>query len=390
MRMFVLLMLAGQIVIAKVPQFREVQVSDSLKFGYQVVVADLNNDKRPDLIVVEERGTELAWYENPSWERHVLIQDVARVINLECQDLDGDGIPEIAMAYMFETQVARSKGIVVLLKAGADPRQPWTSKEIDRVPTTHRIRWAKTASGPLLLVSPFAGPDVNPPTYAGKTPLYAYKPGEWKRQTLYDSFEGVVHSIHPMSWQGSKVDHILVASFDGLTRLQPEKNGTWSLHPIAKGDTAACPKCGTGEVKPGKLGKRRFLATIEPYHGNQLVVYTEDGGKWSRHVLTDVMDNGHALAVGDLDGDGRDEIVAGFRGKGRWISVFSADDGRGTKWSQTIIDQSVAAADCKIADFNGDGRLDFVCSGGSTNNLKIYVNAEDDDAGRGNSAARRR
>lgn len=41
--------------------------------GCQLVVADLNRDGRPDLIVVDERGTQLAWYEKSNVERRVII-----------------------------------------------------------------------------------------------------------------------------------------------------------------------------------------------------------------------------------------------------------------------------------------------------------------------------
>jgi hypothetical protein len=85
------------------------------------------------------------------------------------------------------------------------------------------------------------------------------------------------------------------------------------------------------------------------------------------------MINGHALAVGDLDGDGRDEIVAGFRGKGFQLYVFSADDERGERWTRQVLDNGgIAAADCKIADFDGDRRPDVACSGASTGNVKLY------------------
>ena len=73
---------------ADLPHFREITITSSLKMGYQLVVADLNRDGKPDLIVVDERATDLAWYENPTWERHVLIDNVPRTINLDLYDYD--------------------------------------------------------------------------------------------------------------------------------------------------------------------------------------------------------------------------------------------------------------------------------------------------------------
>ena len=86
MRLFVLVLCAAALPAAEFPQFRAITVTDSLKMGYQLVAADLNRDGRPDLIAVDERGTELAWFENPSWQRHVIITNVPRTINLDVYD----------------------------------------------------------------------------------------------------------------------------------------------------------------------------------------------------------------------------------------------------------------------------------------------------------------
>jgi hypothetical protein len=124
----------------------------------------------------------------------------------------------------------------------------------------------------------------------------------------------------------------------------------------------------------GHLGKRRFIAAIEPWHGNQVVVYTEQKGEWRRNVLEDKMLNGHALAVGDLDGDGRDEIVAGFRGKGFQLYIFKTASASGEKWTRHILDAGgIAAADCKIDRFTGGRLPDIACSGASTGNVRLYV-----------------
>ncbi len=360
----------------ELPKYHTFDAVTGLKMGYQLVSVDINHDGRPDLIEVDERGTELAWYENPAWTRHVIIADVPRVINLDCADLDGDGVPEIAVAHHFESSPDRSVGTVLFLKSGPDPREPWTSKVIDHVPTAHRVRWIRTtkSGGPMLLVAPMIGAASRPPDYSDTAPIYAYRPGEWRRTTVSNELKGVLHSIAPVDWDNSGRQQLLTASFDGISVLEPRTDGHWKRHPIASGDPRACPQCGTSEIKVGHLGRRRFIAAIEPWHGNQVVVYMEDGKTWDRKVLDDSMINGHALAVGDLDGDGRDEIVAGFRGKGFRVTVWQAQDADGKNWSPAVLDDGgVAAADCKIEDLDGDRRPDIACSGASTANVRLFL-----------------
>lgn len=373
--MFLVLWVAG-LSAEGLPEFRESTIISGLTHGYQVVVADINNDGKPDVIVVDERGTDLAWYENPSWQRHVLVADVPRIINLECQDLDGDGIPEIVMANYFETNPDRSQGNVLLLEHQGDPRKPWKLGELDRVPTAHRIRWMPVEPGkaPWLLLAPLVGPRTYAPEYKGTAPIYAYRPGEWKRMQISGKLNGVLHSIAPVEWTPGEW-HLLTASFDGLQRLEPRVSGEWKHIPIHPGNAEPCPRCGSSEVKMGYLGKQRFLAAIDPWHGNQVVVYLETGNSWERIVIEEEMINGHALAVADLDGDGRDEIVGGFRGKDFRLSVYQAADAAGKQWTRSVLNQGgVAGADCKIEDINGDGRPDIVCSGASTGNVLLFEN----------------
>jgi hypothetical protein len=205
--------------------------------------------------------------------------------------------------------------------------------------------------------------------------VYIYRPGEWKRETMIDDLTGTVHSVVPVDWPGKRGQRLLTASFDGLRLYESRGNNRWTFTPISKGDSRACPLCGSSEVRLGKVGKRLMLAAIEPWHGNQVVAYIQRGRTWERMVIEDGMVNGHALAVGDLDGDGRDEIVAGFRGKGFQLFLFHAEDAQGRRWKREIIDAGgLAGADCRIADFTLDGRPDIACSGASTGNVKLYEN----------------
>jgi hypothetical protein len=359
------------------PRFREHVISKEIKMGYQLVVADLNGDGKKDLIAVDEAATQLVWFENqhPTWKRHVLAVDVPRPLNADCWDIDGDGVPEVVLAYRFEPSPEKSVGNVVLLHSGADVCQSWTAQEIDRVPTAHRVRWIDPEGNgkKVLLAAPMVGRRY-PPGFDDPVPIYIYRPDQWKRETLSTLPQGVLHAINPVSWDGRPRQQLLTASYLGLHRFE-WTGGQWVVTQIAKGDPSPCPKCGSSEVRVGRLGNSRFLAAIEPWHGNQVVVYLPDGEKWSRLVIEEGMINGHALAVGDLDGDGRDEIVAGFRGKGRTLSVYQATDASGQHWRKTVLDDGgMAGADCAIADFTGDGKPDIVCIGASTGNVKLYEN----------------
>ena len=205
-------------------------------------------------------------------------------------------------------------------------------------------------------------------------PIYLYRPGEWKRETITTEPRGVLHAIHPANWDDSPRQQLVTACYAGLHRFEFQ-DGQWAATKLSAGDPRPWPQCGSSEVRLGRLGAHRFLAAIEPWHGNQVVIYLPDGDQWQRVVIEDKMDNGHALAVGDLDGDGRDEIVSGFRGPGHQLSIYQAADVRGERWQKTILDDGgIAAVDCIVEDLTGDGRPDIVCIGASTGNVKLYEN----------------
>ena len=224
---------------------------------------------------------------------------------------------------------------------------------------------------------------------------------------------GVVHGIFVLDWDGDGRDAILTASFNGIHLLRFGKDGRWSRTEIAKGDPAPWPKSGSSDIAVGRLGKSRFLAAIEPWHGNQVAVYRQQGGRWERQVIDTTLVDGHTIAVADLNHDGSDEIIAGYRGPGpQRVPLLSgcgkkpfsgnserrinnlqtgfgqkppfsaacyADDAAGDHWTRQILDDGgMGAAACAVADLSADGRPDIVCIGSATTNLKWYENLGSD------------
>lgn len=350
-------------------------LASDLTGGYQVVACDLNNDGKLDLIALASNMSELVWFENPSWQRHVIATGLVRMINLAAYDFDGDGIPEIALAYGFSSNAAQSSGKLAILHHNGDPRQLWERKEFDQLPTSHRLRWANIdGSGHKVLINaPLTAADASAPDYHGHVPLVYYEPGKWHRQLIGDAEEGVVHGIFITDWDSNGRDAILLGGFLGVHLYCYGANTQWTRTEIAKGDPAPWPKGGNSDIAVGTLNHERFLAGIEPWHGNQVVVYREAHGDWNREVIDNTLLDAHTVVTADLDKDGSDEIVVGFRGKPYGVYIYKFD---GRHWNRQILDSGdMSAAACAVADLDGDGRPDIACIGSATHNLKWYRNS---------------
>jgi hypothetical protein len=182
---------------------------------------------------------------------------------------------------------------------------------------------------------------------------------------------------------------VLAASYEGVSLLKHDKDNKWTSKRLGQGnqDNPSSNR-GSSEIKQGKLKNGKpFLATIEPWHGNQVVVYTppkddNDKALWDRHVLDDKLKWGHAVWCADLDGDGGDELIIGVRdnlsdkpGEKCGVRVYKALNEDGTKWERHLIDEGgVAVEDLAAADLAADGRIDIVAVGRQTHNVRIYWN----------------
>src|SRR5215831_18972992 len=67
---------AGLVAAQQVVQFKDHVIEPNAKGGYAVIVTDLNHDGKPDVIGISQQIPDLTWYENPSWQPHVIIKDM--------------------------------------------------------------------------------------------------------------------------------------------------------------------------------------------------------------------------------------------------------------------------------------------------------------------------
>lgn len=377
--------------LAVEPKFRAVEIDDEIGVGYAVEVGELNGDGKPDIIVVDRR--EVVWYENPSWTKHVIVKDVGPRDNvcIATDDIDGDGLTEIALGAHWNPGDTVNSGAVYYLVPPEDRRQPWQPVKLHHEPTVHRMRWADVdGDGDFeLVVKPLHGRGNKQFQGAGLRVLAYEVPANpatdrWSTELADDTLH-VSHSMEVVQWDDDTAQELLLASFEGVFHLERASDGRWQRTQLGSGDQQSRPHRGASEIRTGRLpGGARYLATVEPWHGHQVVAYTSptDGQMWTRHVLAADLKAGHAVKCADILGLGSDQIVVG------WREVATADETVGVRlyvppstasgeWQMHAVELgSMACEDLAVADLNGDGRLDILASGRATHNVKVYFNEQ--------------
>jgi len=372
--------------------FKEQIVDPSVGVGYAVTVVDINHDRKPDIVVVTENPDQVVWYENPSWKKRIIVEGFPKLpVCVQPLDVDGDGKIELMLGADWQPSNTMTGGTVWLLQRPSDLDQPWTPIKLDEEPTMHRMRLIdiEGKGRKELLCSPLHGREAKGPEWwkgSGASLYILRRPAQpfkepWKREVINNELH-ITHNVWPLDWDRDGKEEILAAAYEGIFLFRKAADGTWGKQQIGEGDQE---KRGAGEVKVGRLpGGKRYIATIEPWHGHQAVVYTSPdkaGQLWKRQVLIENHKGGHAVWTADLSGTGVDSLVVGFRGvpEGRVedaaVYLLHPLDRAGEKWEKQVLDaKGLGSEDVICSDLDGDGRSDIIGVGRSTKNVKVYWN----------------
>lgn len=362
-------------------EFEAETIDDEVSIGYGLQIGDVDGDGDDDVLLADE--SQIVWYRNGDWQRFVMAEDLTQRDNvcITARDLDGDGQVEVAVGANWnpgETSDPEASGSVHYLVRPDDPTGRWEPITLPNEPTVHRMHWTKMADGRnALVVLPLHGWANEGAEGPGVRILAYVKPEHpeqvWETIQIDDRLN-LTHNFDVREMGDH--DRLYIGGRQGVITTVPE-DGMWQRN-SAEWVEGVGEEEGIGEIRYGTLGERELITTIEPFHGNTVNVYV--GGEEGRHhELTDAFNEGHALEAADLLGLGRDQVVAGWRDpndEGKvGIRLFVPTDPAGTEWTEYVLDDdSMAAEDLKVADLDGDGREDVIASGRATNNLIIYWN----------------
>lgn len=303
--------------------------------------------------------------QDEEWTLHPIPCDEPTVHRVKVGDLDGDGKPEIVMAPL-QGRECTAKGNwtdgrpvrILAYKVPVEPTRPEAWKP-------------EVISDELHVVHNFALPATR----------RMYKNGERAEYELFTaSYEGVTHYV-PDGPPGRRVRPGELQRSRGGDQSNPKANRGSSEVTATRVKTWPDYNW-VATIEPWHGNKVVFYTKRTAGETGT----SPPGGGMTRAVLDDRLRWGHAVTFADLNGDDVPELVVGVRDDPnpkagdtfkdrRGVRIYRNTDGKGEKWDRYILeDGGVAVEDLAVADLNGDGKPDIVAVGRQTGNCRIYWN----------------
>ncbi len=393
-----------------VPFFEKVTLADNQPDGYWILAVDVNGNGRPDIVASGLAEGEVVWYENPTWKKRTIAK-FSLPVAVIAADIAGNGRNDLVLSHdygncMFWCRPEDGK-ISWLENPGAlEGDQPWDVHYISDLMAAHRLVLGHFTQAERLelMALPVVGPKpfgegVHDPVGCTlfEVPDNAATSGAWEGRVIDSESFRIIHGVVTDRFGGHSGDDresFLLASEEGISWFfHDEAADSWQVVPIGPGEPEnSVGFRGSGNVAYGRVGADpyAYIATVDPFHGNVVTVYTRKPGEaltdhpWKRHVLDtfgefseETQGPGHHVVTGDFDGDGDDEFLVALKGPLPHQGVYyykaiDVENGLFERWRVS----SASAARIAVADFNGDGRLDFATTGYYTPGYYLCDNSQ--------------
>lgn len=285
------------------------------------MIADINRDGRPDVVIVENLRGDLKWFKNSGtpkdgklWERHYITKgQLPSAYDVAPVDLDGDGDLDVAASSWNANAIAWFEN-----DGTPESTQEWQKHLIDgNVPESRTIRAADFDGD--------GDPDLLTTARLANQVIWYENPGKpagqaWPKHIIDGQTVNPTHG-HPVDMdRDGDLDVVLALGFAGNGAVTPpelvwyENNGkpqegTWKKHVIDRTIPDAFEAFATDLDGDGDLD---VAATGWGPHGS--VSWLENPGdptgEWKKHPLKENWIRANQVIAADLNGDKRPDIAA--------------------------------------------------------------------------------
>jgi len=238
-----------------------------------------------------------------------------------------------------------------LISATSGLETPWQTRRVVDLPFVHRIATVETADGPVILAATVCEGKDYQDDWSRPGTVYAIRipadlDGEWEPRPV---LEGIVrnHGMSPGVHRGRRC--IFISGAEGLFALHPPESpgAPWESEAVIKteiSEMVAVDLDGDGEDE---------LITIEPFHGDRLVVYKRRGEYQA--VAEATLSFGHGLWAGTLEG--RPAVVVGNRSGENNLVCFEAIGSDPLTLRESVVDRGSGSANTAVIQSSDGDRI---------------------------------
>ena len=346
-------------------RFEEHLIKADFTYAYGISAADIDGDGHVDLVAADT-NVGLYWFENDgggNFVQHVIRERSGEWLERHViADINGDGRPEIVI-------VDNLNGNLLWFEYHGDPREirSWDHHYVSEggLPGAYDVTVADFDGDGDLDVAASSWRKGN------RFVWFENRAGGWIGHTIEENI-AETRTVRAADVNGN--GHVdLVGTARGENHVVWYENPgdptrlPWKKHII---DTSPMPAHGYPVDMDGDGDVDVVMAlgmSKDPFPSGSLVWYENDGhpeeSSWKRHVICDSFPSAFEALAADLDGDGDVEVVAtGWRG-GDCIALFKHEGDPRGPWNMQILKENwINANAVLVSDLDGDGRLDIIAS----------------------------